>query len=244
MRKFNKLFVIALPRCATVSMCDAVGMLGIRTAHLGRIYGEATKEHNNPARLRRMHQQIEAGDYQFDILEECSGLADYPVCSFEVFKKLDSAWPGSLFINVRRDNDRTRWLQSVERQFVGLQMVKAGKSSTQEEQQFMRVMLSFREMTFGQAEFDPEVYSDAYQNYQQNIEQYFADRPADLLNFSDISELEDTGFKQLSDFLGCDPVSDPFPRSNDHSALPYRAFMEALEEGQISSLTGIKPVQC
>lgn len=243
MRNFNKVFIIALPRCATVSLCDALGMLGIPTAHLGRIYGEKTNEHNNPVRLKRMHEQITSGDFRLDILEQCQGLADYPVCSTEVFSKLDVEYPGSLFINLRRDNDVGRWLQSVERQFVGLQMVKAGKAATEAEQEFMKVMLYFRELTFGQAKFDASAYEHAYRRYQAHLEDYFAGRQ-DFLNIADISELESSGFEQLCNFLDCKLPSVAFPRSNDHSDLPYRAFMQALEEGRITSQTGIRPVSC
>lgn len=243
MRKFNKVFIIALPRCATVSLCDALGMLGLPTAHLGRIYGEKTKEHNNPARMKRMYEQITKGDFQLDILEQCVGLADYPVCSTEVFSKLDSQYPGSLFINLKRDGDVGRWLQSVERQFVGLQMVKAGKTATEDEKEFMKVMLYFRELTFGQAKFDASAYEHAYRRYQAHLSDYFAGR-TDFLNIADISELETCGFEQLCEFLECEKPESSFPRSNDHSDLPYRAFMQALEEGRITSQTGIRPVGC
>ena len=243
MRKFNKVFIIALPRCATVSLCDALGLLGIPTAHLGRIYGEQTQEHNNPARLKRMYEQITKGDFKLDILEQCMGLADYPVCCTEVFSQLDQAYPGSLFINLRRDQDVGRWLQSVERQFVGLQMVKAGKTSTEEEQEFMKVMLYFRELTFGQAKFDATAYEHTYQHYQARLSDYFAGR-ADFLNISDIADLESTGFEQLCNFLECEKPDQAFPRSNDHSDLPYKAFMQALEDGRIESQTGIRPVGC
>ncbi|MEM8733106.1 MAG: sulfotransferase [Planctomycetota bacterium] len=244
MRQFNKLFVIALPRCATVSMCDALGELGIRTAHLGRIYGEASNEHNNPARLKRMHEQISQGDFALEILDECRGLADYPACSFEVFSQLDKQYPDSLFVNVRRDQDKQRWIQSVERQFVGLQLLKAGRQSTEEEQRFMQVMLSFREMTFGQAKFDADAYLAAYDRYQRQVVEYFTGRERQLLNMESIQTLETSGFSELCQFLHLDSLDKPFPRSNAHSELPTKLFMQALEEEHITSQTGIKPVGC
>lgn len=244
MRKFNKLFIIALPRCATVSLSDACGVLGVPTAHLGRIYGEHTTEHNNPQRLIRMHEQITAGNFQLDVLEQCRGLADYPACSMQVFQQLDKSFPGSLFVNLRRDLSVTRWLQSVERQFIGLQMVKAGKSATEDEKRFMKVMLYFRELTFGQASFDAKVYEQAYHAYQEDVASYFADRSEDFLDIEDISQLEASGFEQLSTFLDCPCPDEPFPRSNHHSDLPFQAFMRALEEGRIESQTGIRVVRC
>ncbi|MCA9194672.1 MAG: hypothetical protein KDB03_23035 [Planctomycetales bacterium] len=241
MRKFNKVFVIALPRCATVSMCDALGMLGIRTAHLGRIYGEQSVEHNHPERLMRMHEQIQADDFGLDILRSCDGLADYPACASSVFVRLDKQYPGSLFINVRRDSDPSKWLQSVERQFRGLELLKLGKQSTSEEKAFMRTMQSFRCMTFGQVEFSAEVFQAAYYRYQDFVADYFAGRPQDLLQIPDVSVLDDEGFGPLCKFLECDIAHGEFPCRNDHSQRPHQAFMSALSAGKIKSLTGIQP---
>jgi hypothetical protein len=239
MRLFNKIFIIALPRCATVSLCDALGLLGIPTAHLGRIYGEASGEHHHPQRLTRIYQQIGNGDYDLDILKHCRGLADYPACCATVYPQLDRQFPGSLFINVRRDGDLPSWLQSVERQFVGLQLIKQSRGATPAERQFMQVMLSLRKMTFGQSEFDPDVYRRAYHVYQRQVEQTFSARPGDLLQFEDVAELETVGFKRLCDFLDCTALEQPFPNCNTHSLRPQNAFMQALAEGQIQSLTGI-----
>ncbi|RMF38170.1 MAG: hypothetical protein D6753_16185 [Planctomycetota bacterium] len=241
MRSFNKVFVIALPRCATVSMWDALGRLGIRTAHLGKIYGEATAEHHNPQRLLRMYDQIRAGDFRLDILQDCDGLADYPACIFDVFTQLDREFPGSLFINVRRDDDIRRWLQSVERQFVGLQLLKEGDSATPEERKFMEAMRGFRQMTFGSTEFDAELYERAYRAYQDKVDAYFASRPSDLLTLHSVDDLGEVGFQALCAFLDC-PIPDvDFPRQNSHSIRPAHAFHEALDAGRIRSQTGIEP---
>ncbi len=241
MRLFNKIFVIALPRCATVSMCDALGMAGIPTAHLGRIYGEDTSEHNNPVRLTRIYEQISQGDFDLDILRECRGLADYPACATEVFSQLDRQYPGSLFVNVRRDHDVDRWIQSVERQFVGLQLVKQGRQATEAEQRFMGVMLALREMTFGQSKFDAEIYIEAYHAYQHRVAAYFSGRESDLLDIADIRQLETSGFGWICDFLNCARIESPFPRSNEHSRRPSQAFMSAIAEGRVTSQTGIRP---
>lgn len=241
MRPYNKVFVIALPRCATVTMSDALGVLGVRTAHLGRIYGEEGNDHNNPARLSRMYQQLVAGDSQLDILQLCDGLADYPVCCLDVVARLDKAYPGSLFINVRRDEDIRRWLQSVERQFIGLQLLKEGADAAPEEQAFMKVMLAFREMTFQSSRFDAAAYTAAYHRYQSDVSEYFANRSGDLLSL-ELSQLGGAGFKLLADFLQCDDVpSEPFPCSNEHSIRPSEAFQDALRSGKITSQTGITP---
>lgn len=245
MRCFNKIFIIALPRCATVSLCDAVGMLGIPTAHLGRIYGEATPAnhhaHHHPQRLTDIFRQISGGDYDLDILRQCRGMADYPACCPSVFPQLDRQYPGSLFVNIRRDANLQGWLQSVETQFVGLQLLKQGSAATDDERSFMRAMLALRALTFGQSEFDPDVYLAAYHAYQRWVTEVFAARPADLLQFDDVGELATSGFARLCDFLDCPQPERTFPNCNAHSLAPRSAFLQALAEGKVRSRTGIPP---
>lgn len=241
MREFNKVFVIALPRCATVSMYEALGMLGIRIAHLGRIYGEPGIAHYDARRLVRINEQIECGDFNLDVLRECQGLADYPACCETVFSRLDRQYPGSLFINIRRSSDRHRWIQSVERQFVGLQLAKQSRQATEEERQFMHAMLNLREMTFGQSQFDAAVYLRAYEQHQRAVASYFSRRPDDLLDIEDTAELEEHGFERLCQFLEHPTVDLEFPNVDSHSEVPRRVFMEALKQGSIVSQTGIQP---
>lgn len=240
MRQFNKLFVVALPRCATVSISHALGILGVPTAHLGKIYDERREEHCDPARLKRIYEQLSQSDYDLDILRECRGLADYPVCCMQVIRCMDRQYPNSLFVNARRDYSITSWLQSVERQFVGLELLKSGKESTAQEKEFMQVMLRFREMTFGQHQFDRETYRTAYSNYQRELNAYFQSRPADFLEFIDVAELQTSGFHRLAEFLEIEAPDCEFPRNNSHSAAPTRAFLHALASGAITSQTGIQ----
>lgn len=241
MREFNKIHVIALPRCATVSMCDGLGALGITTAHLGKIYGEQTPEHHDAPRLIRMHQQITAGDFDLDILKECRGLADYPACIPEVITALDRQYPGSLFINIRRDDNLQAWLQSAERQFIGLRIIKTNSTASEEDRTFADAMADFRRMTFGQTAFDPDAFLHAYHRHQAFVRDYFADRPHDLLDVPDIRLLRERGFELLCDFLDHTPQRILFPCKNEHSSAPQQAFMNALRDGMIKSQTGIVP---
>jgi Sulfotransferase domain len=242
MREFNKLFVIALPRCATVSMGQALGVLGIPTAHLGKIYGESGSEHHHPLRLARMLQQIEAGQFQLDLLAHCRGLTDYPCCIFPVIRNLDRQYPGSLFINIQRQASLTHWLQSIEMQFVGTELLAQRADAPAWRSQYTQVMLRFRELTFGSQQFEAQAFAAAYHNFQQAVDSYFASRD-DLLVFEDISQLASHGYEQLGQFLSIakDSLpSDPFPQCNTHSQQPRTAFLEALQAGLISSQTGIQ----
>jgi hypothetical protein len=249
MRIFNKLFVIALPRCATVSMSQALGMLGIPTAHLGKIYHfDNTRQHNaeklgeshhDTEQLGKMLQQIEAGDFELEILSQCRGLADYPACCFEVMQHLDRQYPGSLFVNVKRSSI-DRWLQSVEAQFMGLELLNIAKASTLNNSSFIEVMQRFRKMTFGHIRFDALRFAEAYVRFQTQVTKYFCNR-SDLLEFPDVSQLSSEGFARLAQFLEIRPVPEmPFPCSNNHSRAPEQAFLAALRTGKIHSQTGLK----
>ncbi|MFO0942914.1 MAG: sulfotransferase [Pirellulales bacterium] len=239
MRKFNKLFVISLPRCATVSTCQALGLLGLRIAHLGKIHGELGDEHHHPARLQQMMNQIRAGAFRFELLELCDGLADYPACCFSVVEQLILAYPNSLFINVQRKNSVAQWLQSVESQFVGLELLQESAEKCPEHQQFVEVMMQFRELTFGSQRFDAGLYERAYFNYQDSIGRLFGDSDR-LLTFNDLTQLSHEGFSKLCRFLEVENTGlGEFPCSNAHSSRPRQAFLDALREGKIRSQTGI-----
>lgn len=239
MREFNKLFVISLPRCATVSMSQALGQLGVRVAHLGKIYGEPGGDHHHPVRLQQMLTQIQAGDFYFNLLYHCDGLADYPACCLNVVEQLFQAYPDSLFINVQRQPSMTQWLQSVESQFVGLELLQQGQEITPEHQQFVEVMKQFREMTFGSRSFKAEIYRQAYLDYQRQIDRLFH-KSEQLLTFEDVSQLAELGFPRLCKFLEIEPVPiTSFPRSNDHSSRPRQAFIDGLRAGKVISQTGV-----
>lgn len=241
MRDFNKLHVISLPRCATVSLCDALALLGIHLSHLGKMQGDESEVHYDAPRLIRIHEQITRRDYKLDILQECAGLADYPACIAEVFEALDQQYPGSLFINVRRDWDVESWLQSAEKQFVGLQLLKTGRGASVEDQAFMRAMTDFRRMTFGKSDFDARLFGRAYERHQREVERYFSGKKNMLLEIPDLRLLPTVGFQLVCEFLECPIPTEPFPFHRSHSDAPQQAFAAALRRGEIVSQTGICP---
>jgi hypothetical protein len=240
MRDFNKLFVVALPRCATVSISQALGMMGVRIAHLGSINGQSRDSHHELKHLSRMAGQIDSQDWNLEILQHCRGLADYPVCCMSAIEQLDQRFPNSLFINVRRDRSVDRWLKSVEIQFVGFDLLLSDPNTTSQQRQLIQILRKFRKMTFGSEIFDADLYRAAYEQYQANIAGFFRHRD-DLLEFSDLEQLNLDGFQRLAEFLGMAPVDyGGFPKSNAHSQLPHQAFARALREGRIRSQTGIQ----
>ncbi len=244
MRVFNKLFVVSLPRCATVSMSQALGRLGIPTAHLGQIYGNAATAslpHHDTQRLVRLYAQVREGDLNLEVLAECRGLADYPACCLPVLVKLREHYPHSLFINVRRDRSQERWLQSVEQQFVGLELIGSVQRATTEQQILVDVLRFFRKLTFGQADFIAADYLAAYHDYQAAVGSLQAtDCPDNWLQFEDAADLEPFGFDRLCDFLQVSCPREPFPRCDEHSRLPEEAFRCGIRAGTVVSQTGIR----
>lgn len=242
MRAFNKLFVVSLPRCATVSMSQALGMLDIPTAHLGKIYCGTPLDHgqhHDMQRIVRMFEQVRSGDPHLEVFTECRGLADYPACCLPVLVKLREHYPHSLFINVRRDRSLERWLQSVEQQFVGLELLGAPQRATTEQPLLIDVLRFFRKLTFGQADFAAAEYLAAYHNYQTAVNSLQAtDGPDNWLQFEDAADLEQFGFARLCDFLQMDCLQASFPRCDEHSRLPEEAFRRGIRAGTVISQTG------
>ncbi|MGE0754738.1 MAG: sulfotransferase family protein [Alphaproteobacteria bacterium] len=226
-----KVFDISLPRHGTVSMQNALHQLGFNTAHLGHIIGShiGSSGHSDPARLKQMYEQIKQGDYKLDILNECDGLGDYPICAPQVFKEIAKQYPDAKFIHVKR-RDVSKWLQSVEVQFVGSQFANFFKG-TQSDEEFTALMQNFREMTFGQKEFDPTAYTQAMHRHYDQVKEVFADQPDRLLEFDDISEFNAEGFSRLAKFLGKPDPQREFPLNNTHSSNPQKAFIRAVEQG-------------
>lgn len=222
-------------------MSQALGLLGIPIAHLGKIYGEPGQEHHHAQRLARILQQIERDDFRFDILDHCRGLADYPACCHLVVQRLDQQYPGSLFINIQRQASIQLWLQSVEQQFVGLELLLSSPQASDADRAYLQLMRRFRTMTFGAAQFEPTVFAQAYNDFQTKLSAYFHRRD-DLLVFDDVSQLSTQGFDRLCQFLNTSPIpSQPFPCNNQHSELPRQAFLAALQSGKIVSQTGLRP---
>ena len=145
-------------------------------------------------------------------------------------------------VKLTRQHSIQRWLQSVESQFVGLELLNAGREALPEEKRFVEVMRRFRVMTFGAENFDARVYAKAYDQYQQAIQDHFAGSD-NLLNISDASELATSGMPRLCQFLKITGSSEicnvAFPYSNEHSSKPRAAFLSALRQGKIISQTGI-----
>lgn len=252
---YNKLFITSLPRCATVSMCHALALFGVPMSHLGRSYrwqadpGSLAGEHHEPRAFLALHEQLTAGDYGLHCLNDCRGLADYPACCLKHLRKLDAQYPGSLFVHVARDANVAGWLQSTERQLVGLDLLDANEPDPLR-RQFMQVMRQYRNETFGSPVFDAAIYEQAYFDYQREIASWSQTEPERWLLFHDVSELRVSGLSRLARFLEYElpedqlldsewPNGGSFPHVEEHGSAAAAAFYRGLRSGQIRSQTGI-----
>lgn len=250
MRIFNKVFVTSLPRCATVSLGQALAVLGIPTAHLGRIYWPPQQaansaelppaQHSDPLKFIELFKQINRDDYDLDILRTTRGLADYPACCLLRLNGLIRQYPDSLCIHVGRDRSQQAWLQSVERQFVGLDQLEAIAPAAGRTE-FMQALRAFRRETFGDATFDATTYRQAYHAHQAAVARLARQAPDRWLLFEDIDELPTQGLERLASFLHVPTPAIQFPHASAHSQEATAAFADALRQGKIRSQTGCEP---
>lgn len=247
MRPFNKIFVTSLPRCATVSICQALAQLGVPMSHLGKSYPphpgeEPLGAHHDPQRFIELFEQLSAADYDLHCLRAARGLADYPACCLERLEQLAAHYPDSLFIHVARDADINAWLQSTERQLVGLDLLDAFQDDPLR-RRFMQVMRGFRKETFGSEAFVAESYKRAYLRHQERIEKLSQRAHERWLIFRDAGHLKQSGMRRLAEFLGLTTRGVPFPHVEEHGREASATFYKALIEGTVRSQTGIVPTR-
>ena len=135
------------------------------------------------------------------IAENVYAMADSLVAEFDAFQDnpwpviyqyLDRKWPGSKFILTLRPPEK--WIDSLVRHF--------GEVHT-----------PMREWIYGVGSplGHEQTYLDRYQRHNDEVMEYFADRPCDLLVFR-LTDGE--GWERLCPFLGHEIPGEPFPYAN------------------------------
>lgn len=142
-----------------------------------------------------------ARDMAFKLLQEYDAAQDNPWPL--LFRDVDSWYPGSKFVLTVRATDR--WIRSTVGYF--------GDEST-----------PMREWIYGAGcpKGNEYAYIERYETHNQEVLNYFKDRPADLL-VMDITKGD--GWEALCPFLGVPVRSEPFPRAN---AAPPRGVLGAV----------------
>src|SRR5690554_3366240 len=158
------------------------------------------------------------GNFQpiVDYCKTAQVFQDVPFSYPETYKHLDKAYLGSKFILTIRD-DAEQWYRSITR-FHAKMFGKDGriptvedlKSATYVQPGFMYNVVRVH----GTPDDDPynkEIMVAHYERYNQEIIEYFKDRPDDLLV---INVAEKGAYRKFVDFLGVDSPFDDFPWEN------------------------------
>jgi len=124
------------------------------------------------------------------ITESYDALQDVPWAV--LYKELDKKYPNSKFIITKRDENK--WLQSVLNHFAD-------------------TYIPLHEWIYGVriASGNEEVYVNRYKRHYEEVNEYFKNRPNDLLS---ISFKDGDGWKEICEFLGQEIPSKKFPFVN------------------------------
>ena len=126
----------------------------------------------------------------FDLVEKFDAFQDNPWPI--IFKELDEKYPGSKFILTLRPSGE--WIRSVARHF--------GAAETPMRKWIYGV---------GSPKGNEEIYLSRYERHNQEVLDYFRDRPDDLLV---LHITEGDGWEKLCPFLKEDMPETPFPHAN------------------------------
>lgn len=134
-----------------------------------------------------------------------------------LYEILDHQYPGSKFILTFRDEKK--WIKSIVNYF--------GKEST-----------PMREWIYGvgSPQNQEKVYLDRYRQHNQEVIEYFKDRPQDLLV---ISWEKGHGWKQLCEFLEQPLITQPFPHVNKS---PQKTLLQRIKNSVKQKIKAILDV--
>lgn len=186
----NKVFCIGFQKTGTSSLGTALSVLGYRV-HSGFRFNQPGKvQIAPPVSLGKL------ADIALPIVPRFSAFQDNPWCL--LYRELDEAFPGSLFILTRRA--RQNWYLSLLRHF----------------RETDSAMFEFIYGCETAACRPPEHYLARYDAHNQAVLEYFKDRPEALLVF----DLEKADSDPLCTFLARrKPILRPYPHRN---AAPVR----------------------
>lgn len=151
-----------------------------------------------------------------DYCKSAQVFQDVPFSYPETYKYLDKAYPGSKFILTIRD-DAEQWYRSITR-FHAKKFGKDGRVPTVEDlKSATYVMPGFMYNVVrihGTTDSDPynkEIMIAHYEQYNQEVLEYFKDRMHDLLV---INIAEKGAYQKFVDFIGVNSPFDDFPWKN------------------------------
>lgn len=204
-REKQKVFCIGRNKTGTTSVKKAFELLGYPVGH------QRTAE-----RLHYLHYFNGEFDEIVDYCKFGQVFQDVPFSCPETYKYLDKAFPGSKFILTVRDNGE-QWYRSITR-FHGKLWGKNGQTPTAQELKDATYVfkgapynLVALHGTTDEEPYHKETMIAHYEQYNQEIIDYFKDRPDDLLV---INIAEEGAYQRFIAFLGVDSPYDDFPWEN------------------------------
>lgn len=146
---------------------------------------------------------------------------DFPFSYPETFRYMDLAFPDAKFILTIRDNPE-QWYNSIKSFYTKLfSMGPELTSNDLKKAKYVRKGWMYQNVVeaFCTPEDDPlnkEILISSYLNYNENVVQYFKNKPSKLLviNISDFN-----GYAKFCDFLGIKSQFDGFPWENKTSEI-------------------------
>ena len=135
-----------------------------------------------------------------ETLERSEAVSDLPIPI--LFKELDEAYPGSKFIlTIREDYE---WLRSVEAHWSQRNVFRQQWASDPFTHKIHKIV-------YGQIGFDPGIMLRRYRVHDKEVQDYFRDRPMDLLVMHVNGNM---GWAELCRFLGRPIPSCEYPKEN------------------------------
>lgn len=188
-RKATKVFSIGLSRTGTTSITVALGKLGWKTYHALIHLAEYPLLGETDKQPRVVKPWADAFD----------AFTDIPPST--VYGELAELYPNAKFVLTTRDPDA--WAKSMV-SFAPKTLVRSAVEKT-----FFHTGGLFRAI-YGEnwQENSFEDWRQIYIDYQQGVQEYFADKPGRLLQ---LNVTGGDGWKELTEFLGVKPEEGSFP---------------------------------
>lgn len=202
-RKKPKIFVIGFNKTGTTSVHHALLEFDIIVGH------------QRHAERLMTDVFVEKYDRLYDYCLTAEAFQDVPFSKPDIFKLLDKQFPNSKFILTVRDSDK-QWFNSISK-FHAKLWGKDGNVPTAEElKQADYVYKGYpydnMTFTFGNEDYYNEArYTQIYNNHNNDVLDYFKNRPDDLLVIN-VSEKE--SYIRFCNFIGETPLRDTFEWKN------------------------------
>lgn len=182
----TRIFGIGMHKTATTSLHTACKLLGFISGHWQTAHWAKAiwREMNDTGKSSTMEKYYALSDLPFPLL----------------FRKLDTAYPGSKFILTTRDE--WAWLSSVRKHWnPELNRFRSAWDSDPFSHRIHQIL-------YGRTDFDPTTMLNRYRRHNAEVLEYFRSRPQDLL----VMDMEKKQcWEDLCGFLKAPIPSEPYP---------------------------------